>query len=103
MTAVQREGSLLESARASAWIFVSLAGVAGGMTLLYLGMRSVMEVGGACGEGGPYVIRQPCPEGAALASIGGIWGGIVCFGVYAFTAIRYRIPSFIALGWSALF
>jgi hypothetical protein len=34
-----------------------------GLTWIYFGMRSVMDVGGACAEGGPYVIAQPCPDG----------------------------------------
>ena len=103
MTVARDGGGMFESARASFWIFASLAGVACGATLLYLGMRGVMEVGGACADGGPYVSRQPCPDGVPLATMGGIWFGIICFGIYVFAAIRYRVPSFIALAWSALF
>ena len=44
-------------------MFVSLAGVAAGLTALFLGMRRVMEIGGFCAEGGPFVIQHPCPEG----------------------------------------
>ena len=29
----------------------------------------VMDVGGYCAEGGPYVVRQHCPDGAELADI----------------------------------
>ena len=32
--------------------------VAVGLTVLFLGMRSVMEIGGYCASGGPYEIRQ---------------------------------------------
>ena len=45
-----------------------LAGIAVGtmsMTLLFLGMRAVMDVGGACADGGPFVTAQPCPSGPA--------------------------------------
>lgn len=56
-TEVRGEGSF----RASVSIFISVAGVAAGLTLLYLGMRAVMEIGGACADGGPYVPRQSCP------------------------------------------
>ena len=48
---------------------VGVAGIAAGITLLFLGMRAVMDVGGMCAEGGPYVIEQHCPEGAALAML----------------------------------
>ena len=51
--------------------FLSLAGAACGLTWLYLGMRRVMEVGGACADGGPYVSAQPCPEGVPFLIIGG--------------------------------
>ena len=45
---------------AGAWVFLSLAGVACGMTLLFLGMRAVMEIGGACAEGvSPYAVARP--------------------------------------------
>lgn len=36
----------------------------------FLAMRAVMNVGGACGEGGPYVVAQPCPDGAWLIAVG---------------------------------
>jgi hypothetical protein len=38
------------------------------LTWTFLGMRSVMDVGGTCAEGGPYEIAQPCPNGALLLS-----------------------------------
>ncbi len=36
------------------------------LTWTYLSMRAVMNVGGACADGGPYVSAQPCPDGAIL-------------------------------------
>jgi len=93
--ASQLVGSLL--------VFVSLAGVVCGMTLLYLGMRNVMEIGGSCGSGGPYVYRQPCPEGVPLAMMGGIWGGVLMLGVYLWQTLKRGIPSLIWLAWPALF
>ena len=65
-----------------------LAGIVVGttsITLLFLGMRAVMDVGGACADGGPYVSAQPCPPGVPLAMIGGMFG------------------LFAAAGWPALF
>lgn len=95
----RREGSL----RASLYVFVLVAGVAAGLTLLYLGMRAVMEIGGVCADGGPYVPRQSCPQGVPLAMIGGIWGGLIMAGIYVFVTIKYQIPSLVGLAWPALF
>jgi len=94
---------LLESLRASIAISLPLAGIACGITLLFLGMRSVMEVGGACADGGPYVSAQPCPRGIPLAMFGGIWGGIICVGVYIWQTAKYRVPGLVAFAWPALF
>lgn len=85
-----------------------LAGIAIGtasITLLFLGMRAVMDVGGACAEGGPYVSAQPCPTGVPIAMIGGMFGLfgaaglIVWFGAHVSAAAA----SVVALGWPALF
>jgi hypothetical protein len=89
--------------RASASIFVGLAGATAGLTLLFLGMRSVMEIGGACAEGGPFVPIRPCPTGVPLVMFGGIWGGLVLAGLYAWQAFRLGVPNFVALLWPALF
>lgn len=35
----------------------------------YLSMRAVMGVGGACADGGPYVVAQPCPDGTWLIAV----------------------------------
>lgn len=37
---------------------------------LFYGMRAVMEVGGSCAEGGPYVSAQPCPDGVWMMAVG---------------------------------
>ena len=85
-----------------------LAGIALGtmsVTLLFLGMRAVMDVGGACADGGPYVSAQPCPDGVPLAMVGGMFGLfgaaglIVRFG----SRIGKGAASVVALGWPALF
>jgi Short C-terminal domain len=89
--------------RASLWIFVSLAGVSAGLTLLFLGMRAVMEIGGACASGGPFVPVRPCPEGVPLVMIGGIWGGFIFGGIYAWQTLKRRLPNVLGLLWPALF
>lgn len=84
-------------------IAFSLAGVACALALLFLGMRSVMNVGGFCAEGGPYVIAQHCPQGVPAIMVGSILGGLVLAFVYVWQAVRYRVPSFAMLLWPALF
>ena len=44
---------------------LGIAGVAAGITLLFLGMRAVMDVGGMCAEGGP---NGPVPLRRHVAS-----------------------------------
>lgn len=90
--------------RASLGIFLTLAGVACGMTLLFLGMRAVMAVGGACADGNaPYVIATPCPRGVPLAVLGGVFGGLACLGLYGMIAATRQIPHLVAFAWPALF
>ena len=75
------------------------------LTLVFLAMRSVMDVGGACADGGPYVSAQPCPDGVPLAMIGGI------FGIFVFGALVWRFGAAVGepfttlpfLAWPALF
>jgi hypothetical protein len=93
----------VERARATVGVFVTLAGSACGLTMLYMGMRAVMGIGGFCAEGGPFVIEQHCPTGVPGLVLGGIWGGIIFFGLYVWQTLKRRIPSFFMLGWSALF
>jgi hypothetical protein len=45
---------------------VSVALVALTITWTFLGMRAVMDIGGACATGGPYVPVQSCPQGASV-------------------------------------
>jgi len=85
--------------------FLSLAGVTVGLTWLYLGMRSVMEIGGACADGGPYVSAQPCPDGVPLLMVGGIFGGLVCLGLFLWFSSRLggSYGALAGLAWPALF
>lgn len=88
---------------ASLAVFVSLASVVCGITLLFLAMRSVMEVGGSCGSDGVHVAVRPCPDGVPLAATGGILGGVVALFVYLGFVSKYGVPSWVWLGWPALF
>lgn len=81
--------------------FVGAAGVAIGITLLFYGMRSVMEIGGSCASGNvPYEISRPCPDGVAGVMVGGIFGGLIALGIYACNALG---PNLTVLAWPALF
>ena len=82
-----------------------LAGLAMCVTLMFLGMRSVMDVGGQCAEGGPYVIAQHCPDGAPLALVLGMFGLFLFGGIAAWggTSIGGSWASVPVLAWSGLF
>jgi hypothetical protein len=102
---VQAQGSEIEarSLTDSAWVFASLALVAASLTVVFLGMRSVMEIGGACAQGGPFVPVRPCPAGVPGLMVGGIWLGLISAGVYVWRASRARALSFVGFFWPALF
>lgn len=89
--------------RSTIWISLSLAGVACGLTLVYLSMRAVMDVGGFCAQGGPFVVETECPDNVPGLMVGGLLGGLVLAFVYIGVAVTRKIPSFAGLLWSALF
>jgi putative oligomerization/nucleic acid binding protein len=91
------------SLRTTFWLLVSLAAVAAALTMLFMGMRAVMAIGGACAEGGPYVIANPCPKGIPLVMIGSIWGGLIFAGVYIWQTTKAKVASFAGFLWPALF
>lgn len=82
-----------------------VAGMAAGLTLLFFGMRAVMDVGGSCATGGPYVPAVECPSGVAEVTLLGFFGGglaTVVTGWYGATIGGiYSVVAF--LGWPALF
>jgi hypothetical protein len=103
--------------------FGGLALAVAGICLLFLGMRAVMDVGGFCAEGGPFEIRQrcpqgipgirvcgsgntvsvprvQCPDGVAGVMLGGIFGGLIGLAVYAINTFSF---NFTLLAWPALF
>jgi hypothetical protein len=95
------------------YLLVGVAGLGFCLTLLFLGMRAVMDVGGACADGGPYVSAQPCPDGVPLAMIGGIFGLFLFGGLAALGGSRiggtygglvfFAWPAlFLSLGWNFL-
>jgi hypothetical protein len=89
------------------------AGLAACITLLFLGMRAVLDVGGSCADGGPYVSAQSCPDGAPAAMFLGMFGLFVFGAIAGYHGLRVgglwtAIPLlawcglFLALGWNFL-
>jgi len=92
---------------------VGVIGLSMCLTLIFLSMRAVMNVGGFCAEGGPYVIETHCPEGVPLLLVGGIfglfgfgglmiWKGTILGGPYAGLAALAWPALFLSLGWNFL-
>lgn len=57
------------SPKAAALTVASVLVVAVSLTWTYLSMRAVMNVGGSCADGGPYLSAQPCPDGSILIAV----------------------------------
>lgn len=101
------------SRRDVALFLLAMAGLAASITLMFLAMRAVMDIGGSCAEGGPYVIEQHCPAGSALAMFLGAfgifgWGGLGLWtghnigGAYGGLPFLAWPALFISLGWNFL-
>jgi hypothetical protein len=88
--------------RRSLGILLGLGGLACCLTLLFLGSRGVMSIGGSCGGGGPYVVATPCPDGIAWILPVAVFGGIAALGVYAASVLPVG-PRVALLAWPALF
>jgi hypothetical protein len=91
--------------QATFWVLVSTFGLAASLTLVWLGMRAVMDIGGACADGGPYVSAQQCPDGVPLLMILGIFGlfGFGGLGFWAGARIGGPWIGLPMLAWPALF
>lgn len=86
-------------------LLVGVGGLAFCLTLLYVAMRAVLDIGGACADGGPYVPRVSCPDGVPLAMIGGIFGLFLFGGLTGWYGARIgpRYAGLVFLAWPALF
>jgi hypothetical protein len=81
---------------------VSVLVVAVCLTWSFFSMRAVMNVGGACADGGPYVSAQPCPDGAALIAIAiPVMLLTAMFG--SATALSVGAPNLLIPMWGVLF
>lgn len=90
----------------TSWLkaFVAVAACAMSVTLVSLTMRDVMEIGGACGDGGPYVYETPCPNGSWLIFPGAL--GALFFAGLTSTFLGRFAASYAGLGllaWPATF
>jgi hypothetical protein len=83
----------------------AVAAMAAALTVIWLGMRAVMDIGGACAEGGPFVIDDPCPEGVPLLMTLAIPSLFLFGGLMVWRGSRLGGPyaSLVALAWPALF
>ena len=81
------------------------AGLAACLTLVFLSMRAVMDVGGFCAEGGPYQIQTHCPAGTALLLPLAIFAGIGAVALMAWKGQLLGSPfgELVMLAWPALF
>src|SRR5262245_47146707 len=65
----------------AALYLIGVAGLAFSLTLLWFGMRAVLDVGGFCASGGPYEIDVVCPDAVIDSTPLSILGGIVSVGL----------------------
>jgi putative oligomerization/nucleic acid binding protein len=84
---------------------IGIAGLAACLTLVFLSMRAVMDVGGFCAEGGPYEIQTHCPEGTVLLLPVSIFGGLGSAALAGWKGSQIGGPfgGLVALAWPALF
>ena len=82
------------------FLCVVVASVA--LTWTYLGMRAVMDIGGACAEGGPYVPVQPCPDGTWMLALA-IPTLIIVSMLGSGIAVTLAAPDLLIPMWGLLF
>jgi len=90
------------SLRAPAFLVLSVLVLAVCITWAFFAMRAVMEVGGSCADGGPYVSAQPCPAGAGLIAIA-IPVMIITAMAGSAAAISVQAPNLLIPMWGFLF
>jgi hypothetical protein len=84
---------------------LGIAGLAACLTLVFLSMRAVMDVGGFCAEGGPYEIQTHCPEGTVVLLPLSIFAGLGSAALAGWKGSQIGGPfaGLVALAWPALF
>ena len=72
------------------------------LTWAFLSQRTVMDVGGACADGGPYVSAQSCPSGAWLIAPAIPVMLLAAFAA-SFVAATLLVPNLLVPMWAVLF
>jgi hypothetical protein len=83
-------------------LFVCVILVALALTWTFLGMRAVMNVGGSCADGGPYVSAQPCPHGAWMLAVA-IPVLVIVSMIGSGIALGLSAPNLLVPMWGLLF
>jgi hypothetical protein len=95
------------SARHLQWLLVACAAATvtvACITLLFLGMRDVMDVGGRCVSGNtPFEIRQECPDGTAAVVLGSFLGVVTALIWAGAASYLPAARRFVLLAWPGLF
>ena len=82
---------------AASWLIFAFS-----FTVFCLGILGVLQVGGTCADGGPYVIAVHCPENTDIFTIGGIYGGLAAVFVALLIARGFG-TRLVVLAWLILF
>jgi hypothetical protein len=84
---------------------VGVAGLAASLTIIWLSMRAVLDIGGYCADGGPYEIAHHCPDGVGLLLTLSIFVGLGCAGLMGWKGATLGAPydGLVTLAWPALF
>jgi hypothetical protein len=82
---------------------LGVIGVVACLTVLFYCMRAVMEIGGSCASGGPYVVARPCPKGVGWMTPVSIFVGLACLGWMIAWDHGLSGPKWALLAWPALF
>ena len=90
------------SPQAAAITVASVLVVAVSLTWTFLSMRAVMNVGGACADGGPYVSAQPCPDGSILIAFA-VPALIIFSMIGTVSASTVGAPNLLVPMWGVLF
>lgn len=73
------------------------------LTLLFLGMRGVMDLGGMVASGGPYAVAHPAPDWIWLVPVSVLMMvASILAGVFM-SASDFKGPNLMLFAWSALF
>ncbi len=81
---------------------VGAFGMAACLTIFFLGMRGVMDLGGFVATGGPYAIEHPAPDWVWVIPVC-IWVGLMSGALQAGAAAATGGFSLLYLGWSGTF